>query len=237
MLRVLDEDRSEPDGYLYPASMFAPIELPEVAKRVLMRVGDLGRSVVSEMQSGYFSGRGDLHRDENQLRELVESGKQAFGCKCSKFAGALTVELLRSTLQERGFRASARDVFIRGVSVEVDLLLPTRLARPEQELVYQPTEVMAALEIKNSGAFGEGSLKSVRRSFQLILAANPRIYCAYITLAERKGYRWAATASSVGADVFTLFWHNGSNISPRYELTGDWARFVRKLKSLDTGLE
>jgi hypothetical protein len=40
MLRVIDEDKSEPDGYLYPASMFAPIELPEVAKRVLMAAGD-----------------------------------------------------------------------------------------------------------------------------------------------------------------------------------------------------
>jgi hypothetical protein len=36
MLRVIDEDKSEPDGYLYPASMFAPIELPEVARQVLM---------------------------------------------------------------------------------------------------------------------------------------------------------------------------------------------------------
>jgi len=40
MLRVIDEDRSEPDGYLYPASMFAPIELPEVAQRALMGAGD-----------------------------------------------------------------------------------------------------------------------------------------------------------------------------------------------------
>lgn len=40
MLRVIDEDKSEPDGYLYPASMFAPIELPETAKRVLMTTGD-----------------------------------------------------------------------------------------------------------------------------------------------------------------------------------------------------
>jgi len=40
MLRVIDEDTSESDGYLYPASMFAPIELPEVAERVLMAVGD-----------------------------------------------------------------------------------------------------------------------------------------------------------------------------------------------------
>ncbi len=36
MLRVIDEDQSEEDGYLYPASMFAPIELPEVAARALM---------------------------------------------------------------------------------------------------------------------------------------------------------------------------------------------------------
>jgi len=36
MLRVIDEDASEPDGYLYPTSMFAPIELPQVAQRALM---------------------------------------------------------------------------------------------------------------------------------------------------------------------------------------------------------
>ncbi|MCS6906969.1 MAG: hypothetical protein RML93_03685 [Anaerolineales bacterium] len=36
MVRILDEDKSEPDGYLYPASMFVPIELPEIAQRALM---------------------------------------------------------------------------------------------------------------------------------------------------------------------------------------------------------
>jgi len=39
MVRVLDEDKSEPDGYLYPASMFAPIELPEVARQALTAAG------------------------------------------------------------------------------------------------------------------------------------------------------------------------------------------------------
>jgi hypothetical protein len=39
MLRVLDEDTSEPDGYLYPASIFAPIELPESAQRALALAG------------------------------------------------------------------------------------------------------------------------------------------------------------------------------------------------------
>ena len=40
MLRVLDEDKSEADGYLYDASMFAPIELPEAAERALLAVED-----------------------------------------------------------------------------------------------------------------------------------------------------------------------------------------------------
>ena len=39
LLRVLDEDRSERDGYLYPAAMFAPIELPETAQRALTAAG------------------------------------------------------------------------------------------------------------------------------------------------------------------------------------------------------
>ncbi|MDQ7065554.1 MAG: hypothetical protein Q9P90_15055 [candidate division KSB1 bacterium] len=39
MVRIIDEDLSEPEGYLYPASMFVPVELPEEAKRVLMAVG------------------------------------------------------------------------------------------------------------------------------------------------------------------------------------------------------
>ena len=40
MLGIIDEDKSEPDGYLYPFTMFAPIELPEAAARALMAAGD-----------------------------------------------------------------------------------------------------------------------------------------------------------------------------------------------------
>jgi len=35
MVRVIDED-GDPDGYLFPADRFVPIELPEEVKRVLM---------------------------------------------------------------------------------------------------------------------------------------------------------------------------------------------------------
>jgi len=43
MLRIIDEDRSEPDGYLYPASMFTPIELPEAAERAIRSSGFRGQ--------------------------------------------------------------------------------------------------------------------------------------------------------------------------------------------------
>ena len=43
MIRVVDEDKSEPNGYLYPRSMFAPVELSEVAERELMAADVLTR--------------------------------------------------------------------------------------------------------------------------------------------------------------------------------------------------
>jgi len=36
LIRILDEDTSELDGYLYPVSMFVPIELPLVAEQALL---------------------------------------------------------------------------------------------------------------------------------------------------------------------------------------------------------
>ena len=39
LIRVVDDETSETDGYLYPASIFAPIELPEAAQRALLTAG------------------------------------------------------------------------------------------------------------------------------------------------------------------------------------------------------
>ena len=37
LLRIVDEDKSEPDGYLYPASMFAPVEQGHLMKNLYLR--------------------------------------------------------------------------------------------------------------------------------------------------------------------------------------------------------
>jgi len=36
MVRIIDEDKSETDGYLYPSAMFIPIDLPAEPKNALM---------------------------------------------------------------------------------------------------------------------------------------------------------------------------------------------------------
>ena len=35
LIRVVDEDTSEPDGYLYPSNMFVAVDLPEEARRAI----------------------------------------------------------------------------------------------------------------------------------------------------------------------------------------------------------
>jgi len=38
MFRIIDEDKSEPEGYLYSSSIFVPIELPEMAEQALLAI-------------------------------------------------------------------------------------------------------------------------------------------------------------------------------------------------------
>ena len=169
--------------------------------------------------------------NERQFLECVQEARQAFGAKCMKLAGSLTVEVIRQAFTDLGIALSGRDVFIQGVPVEIDLLVPRPMVRPKHGLIYEPSDVLAVLEVKNSGAF-PGAVASVRKSFELIRSANPRIYCAYVTLAERRGYKWAATPENLKADVYTLFWHNGSIKHRLYDKTEDWELLTRRLKGL-----
>lgn len=169
--------------------------------------------------------------DERELLESVNEARRVFGPKCMKLAGSLTVEAIRAALEQLGIAVSARDVFIRGVPVEIDLLVPRPIATPKCGLIYEPLDVLAAFEVKNAGAF-PGTVEAVRKSFELIRSANPWIYCAYVTLAERKGYKWAATTENLGADVYTLFWHNGSIKHRIYYQTDHWDKLTEKVRVL-----
>jgi len=170
--------------------------------------------------------------DDRMILDGVERVKREFGVKCNKYAGAITVQTLRRALQERGFSVSERDVFIRGIPVEIDLLIPTPLAEPQNGILYEPSQVSVVFEVKNYGSFGAPTVETVRRSFSRIRGANDQIACLYVTLSEREGYIHAVKPEPPGFDAFTLFWHTGSWEARIHTSSGDWERLLAKLEPL-----
>ena len=162
-------------------------------------------------------------------KEIVAKAREfkaGFGVKCSKFAGAISVEILRASLADEAIATSCRDVFIRGIPVEIDLLVPRPGEVPSLALLYEPGQVAAALEVKNSGSFGDATLEKLRKDFGRFERAG--IPCAYVTLEERQGYRWAASSERIGFPCFTLAWHKAAGGA--FQVTADWNQLVEFLR-------
>lgn len=169
--------------------------------------------------------------DDRSLLKHIDSAKQNFGTTCSKYSGAITVEFIRLGLLEHGISVSPREVYIKGVPIEIDLLVPRAGAIPEHRLLYHPEDVLVVFEIKNHGTFGEKTVEGIRNNFATIHKYNEKIHCWYVTLLERKGYKWAITKDTLGFSSYTLFWHSGSGKNYKVEPTGDWARLITDLHS------
>jgi hypothetical protein len=170
--------------------------------------------------------------------EIVKEARNAskgFGLKSRKFSGAMAAELMRKALADEGIPTSARDVFIRGVPLEVDLIVPYRGEEPTLGLLYEPQQVAVALEIKKMGSFGEQTLQIIRKNFDQLRQLE--ITCAYVTLEERDSYRYKATEENLGGfPCFTFAWHKVTD-GP-VEDTHNWdmlLTFIRKCISVGTG--
>jgi len=168
--------------------------------------------------------------EEDELLGEICTAAETFGAKCTKFGGAVTVEVLRRFLIRHRIPVSCRDVYIRGLPIEIDLLIPAKDAVPAYGILYEPQQVRCVLEVKKLGSFGEPTVKTVRVSFERIARLGGAIRCAYVTLEERKGYRFAITQETIGFPCFTLFWHWGSSKSLQRETSGDWKRLVEFLQ-------
>jgi hypothetical protein len=173
-----------------------------------------------------------IRMTEHELLELINSAKQSFGSKCSKYAGAICAELIKQSLSLHGISTSARDVFIEGVPIEIDLLIPHNGVVPKNGVLYRADDVLVVLEIKNSGVFDKETLPRIRQNFELIQSKNQNIVCVYVTIAELKGYRYAATSDNIGFAAYTLFLHNHSPSNRKYEATGQWAKMLEDLRNI-----
>ncbi len=100
----------------------------------------------------------------------------------------------------------------------------------EIENLYGPEDVLAAIEVKYHGVFGKGwsSRDSIRACFERIERGCPGVWCAYVTLTERKSWKNRPTKNNLGYDVYTLFWDPTAK-KPQYEPTGDWIKLVEEL--------
>jgi hypothetical protein len=164
--------------------------------------------------------------EEEQIFEEVEKAKASFGIVCNKFSGALTVEVIRQHLEKHGFCVSSRDVFIKGVNSELDILVVKKPAAPKHGIIYEPSDVVCALEIKNHGAFGEKTTLDLKETFREIKSKNPGILCCYVTLLERETYKNKVTSEKLGYPAYTVFYYKGKN---RWA-TGDWTKFLEELR-------
>jgi len=168
---------------------------------------------------------------DTEILEAVEATERYFGPRCGKYSGALTVEIIRRALQQEGVLVSPRDVFIRGIPVEVDLILPRKGVVPRDDLVYEPQDVLMAVEVKKSGSFGDKTIEAVRRNAETLRTASPWIICSCLVLSEREGYCWALTDENATCKTYTMFWHRGEGTKRIQRSTGDWKRFLADVRS------
>ena len=114
------------------------------------------------------------------------------------FSGSLTVEMLRAEFVRNGIAVSHRNVFVRGIRSECDLLVVKPKTRPKYEILYEPDDVLAVLEIKNRGIISKGDteIKKLRQRFDAVVGKHPQIRCVYIALKESPSYKNRASVLS-----------------------------------------
>ena len=164
-----------------------------------------------------------------EIVKNVRKAKEDFGPGYpKKFGGAATIEILRSALREEGIDTSRRDVFIRGIPLEIDLIVPAKNSTPWLNLLYDPKDVAVALEVKKLGAFGEQGRDKIRDDFACLRKAG--VNCAYVTFEDRENYRWRPTKETVAFPCFALAWHKVIN-GPLEQTKDDenWEALVRFL--------
>ena len=146
-----------------------------------------------------------------------------------KFGGAAAIEILRAALSEEGILTSRRDVFVKGFSSEIDLIVPNKNTAPWLELLYEPRDVIVALEVKKTGSYGEKGRDKIKDDFARLNKLE--VKCAYVTFEDRENYKYRPTNEFLGFPCFALAWHKITDGPLVPTKNGeDWEAFVRFLR-------
>lgn len=177
--------------------------------------------------------------EEREILNKIVSLRNMYrrsGVISTKLVGALTVEVVRSKLAEKGFNLSHRNVFIEGVPYEIDLLVLKEKVPNNHiiyNIIYKPEDVKAVLEIKFRGVYGKTALEKIKKTFDSI---DRKIKCFYITVSENKNYKYRVTNKNLGYPVFELFTRTTTleRALKKRDMypTGDWDRLIKALRRL-----
>lgn len=155
-----------------------------------------------------------------------------YGRNITKFIGALTVEVLRENLVKEGLGVSDRDVFIKGVPNEIDLMILKNKEKPEHRLIYNPSQVAAVLEIKFSGIFNKEEIPRIQEFFSSVRKVNENIKCIYLVVSENTNFKYFPEEKKLGDYSFLLFERETSNLEEEFEngeikATNDWSKLLK----------
>ena len=130
-------------------------------------------------------------RTEREILDIILSLRQQ--TRCTKFVGAITMEVLRNEFLNFNFNISNRDVFISGIPNEIDFLIAKKDSIPVENIVYNPDDVLAVFEIKFRGSYGKEAVSRIKRIFDSIKDLNEKIECYYISVSENSKYKYRIT--------------------------------------------
>lgn len=154
--------------------------------------------------------------------------------KATKFIGALTIELLRKEFIKKGLNVSNRDVFIKGVPYELDLIILKKRKKAQENLLYKPEQVLAVLEIKFRGVYSKEGVENIKKVFDSIKGVNKEIKCIYLTISENTNYKYYSEEQKLGDFSFFLL-ERKTNLESaikkgKLHITGDWDKLIKVLK-------
>jgi hypothetical protein len=162
-----------------------------------------------------------------EIAEGCDAACELLKADCGKFRGAAAVELLRKVLMDEGIAVSNRDVYVRGLPIEFDLLALRGAQPPFNGLLYEAKGVNCIIEVKLSGLINAAkALPAMRRIFRAAKAAG--MACCYVCICDRRSA--IVTERALGFRCFTLTHAVGYGPRLKYEDTGDWPRLLKFLR-------
>lgn len=140
----------------------------------------------------------------------------------------MTTEIIRKYLAQK-FNLSQKDVFIKGLSSEIDLLLLKKNV-DNKKILYEFDEVLAILEIKFRGPQSKEGIIALKKMYDTIKKIKPSIECIYIAIQESEKYKYKITKFNSGFDVFELFYYTGNIVYGEKKNTKNWDKLIAFLK-------